>query len=449
MSTDPDKKKHVRIFNAKTGQVRLSEPIPVHAPRSNPSEVSTPISNIETNEVPPSAPGAEPAATISNLLDTGTPNSGDVEQGAASLVSAPPSDGTAGEAATSEPGPKSGSIGKPKVDIETLEQFIIHAYGRKGQRVTLKPKTERLVAENPRLDDEAISRLHTLIEADVLLAVPRQLLLVSREVEGLPALRAALNSFVSSVILRHPVFANQGVQAAVHNLPDAPPMAEALTTVATCVPTEVEGKDRLKPSDLHGLRRNATNLLVTWFACNRGLSFEDMASLLFQALWGPAARDLTDDNARLRALTEVEQPAGVGIVYQRVRQQAAEARSAQEQAQREAAVMRQQVTELGEQLRHAQTERETFSAELEALRTSSADELSKLQARHEADRMHLRHELEQLRGRLMRRLDESIEMLEVGLTALRNKTPRTEVMTERAEHVVDALRAELTNLREE
>lgn len=80
---------------------------------------------------------------------------------------------------------------------------------------------------------------------------------------------------------------------------------------------------------------------------------------------------------------------------------------------------------------------------------NSAQALSELKAQREADRMHLQHDIEQLRGRLVRRLDDSVEMLEVGLKALQNKTPRTEVMLERAEHVVEALRAELGNLREE
>jgi chromosome segregation ATPase len=226
-------------------------------------------------------------------------------------------------------------------------------------------------------------------------------------------------------------------------------MVEVLMTVATYVPAEVEGKDQLKPSDLQALRRSAVNLLVTSFACNRGLNFEEMASLLFQVLWAPAARDLSDDNARLRVLTEVEQLAGVGLACHRFRQQVTEARSVQDQAQREATALRQQVAELSEQFQWEQAERKTLAAELEALRTSSANKMAELYAQHEAERMHLRHELEQLRGRLVRRLDDSIEMLEVGLTALRNKTPRTEVMAERAEHVVDALRAESTNLREE
>ena len=43
-----------------------------------------------------------------------------------------------------------------------------------------------------------------------------------------------------------------------------------------------------------------------------------LAALLLQVMWAPAARELADDNARLRALTEVEQPAGVGLACQRL-----------------------------------------------------------------------------------------------------------------------------------
>ena len=61
--------------------------------------------------------------------------------------------------------------------------------------------------------------------------------------------------------------------------------------------------------------------------------------------------------------------------------------------------------------------------------------------------MLLLHKQEQLHGRLIRRLEDSIAMLETGLTGLRNKTPRIEVMTERAEVVLDTLRTEIANLK--
>lgn len=444
MSHDPNKRQ-VRIFDAKTGQYRMSEPMPVHAPRQSEGDREAPAASepvpltVEAAAEPPVARLGDPAPAAES--SAAAPEARPMNEGTTS-TDAPPSEQSSADVA-----PKASTPGKQKPDIETLEQFIEYAYGRKGQRVTLKSKVERLIAQNPRLEDGALSRLLVLAEADTLLAVPRQLLLLSREIEGLPALRAAMNSFVSTVMLRHPVFGNADVQAALRNLPEAPPASEALLAVLAYSPAEVEGKDPLKPADLQALRRNAAHLLATWLAGNRSLNADDMAALLFQAMWAPAARELTDDNARLRALTEVEQPAGVGLACQRFRQQAIEARTAQEQGQRDAGSLRQQVAQLDAQRQQVQSELETVQAELTALRERTAAELDELRKQHDVERVHLRHGQEQLRGRLVRRLEESLEMLEVGLTALRNKTPRVEVMVERAEHVVDALRAETTKLK--
>jgi chaperonin cofactor prefoldin len=215
------------------------------------------------------------------------------------------------------------------------------------------------------------------------------------------------------------------------------------------VPVPVDGKEPLKSADLQALRRNATHLLATWFAINRGLNTEELALLLLQVLWAPASRELVDDNARLRALTEVEHAAGVGLACHRFRQQAIEARASQDQALREASTLRSQVDHLATQLQQVETERDAALADLEALREKSTSDLAELGKQHGVALVHLRHSQEQLRGRLVRRLGDSIEMLEVGLTALRTKTPRTEVMAERAEHVIDALRTEEKNLRED
>jgi len=453
MKRDPNKQQ-VRISYANDTQLpRLSEPVPVHASRASGSEPAA--SAVPPERAPPVLPPVDAAVVAAPLM----PESKELTTPQVE----PPSDATATEHERSgaapadrndtEPassaGGKGAAPGKPKADIETLEQFIAYAYGRKGQRVTLKPKIERLIAQSPRLDEAALGRLQAMADGDTLLAVPRQLLLVSLELEGMPGLRAAMQTLVRDVMLRHPALADAGVQAAVRNLPEAMPAAEALATVAAYTPAAVDGKDALKPAELQALRQNAAHLLAAWLASNRGMNAEELASLLFQALWAPAARALADDNARLRALTEVEQPAGVGLACDRFRQRAIDARAAQDQALREVGGLRSQAAETDAKLAQVESELDTAAAELQALRESSAAELAALRKQQDAERMRLTHDLEQLRGRLTRRLGDSIEMLEVGLTALRNKTPRTEVMAERAEHVIDALRAEAMNLREE
>lgn len=51
----------------------------------------------------------------------------------------------------------------------------------------------------------------------------------------------------------------------------------------------------------------------------------------------------------------------------------------------------------------------------------------------------LRHQLDQLEGSIVRLIDDNVELLTVGLSALRNKTPKVDVMIERAEVVIDNL----------
>lgn len=338
---------------------------------------------------------------------------------------------------------------KPKAEPETLEQFIEYAYGRKGQALTLKSKVEKQVAQNARLDDAALSRLLQLAKGDTLLAVPRQILLLSQEVTGLPGLKAALTSFVSNVMLRHPVFSDAGVQGALGNLPEGLQPAEALARVAAFEPPPIGEAEPLKGGDLRELRHNAVRLFVTWLGVNRNFNSEELASLLFQVVWQPAAKDLADDNARLRALTDIGPAAGVGLACQRFRQQAIEARTQQDLAQREATGLRDRLSAAETQRADTAQQLEAVQAELQALRESSAAEMEALRRQHAVEKTHLQHELEQLRGRLVKRLTDSVEMLEVGLSALRKDTPRVPVMVERAEHVVDALRAEVQDLREE
>lgn len=391
---------------------------------------------------PPEAPVAYQPATAGGLAPPAESPSADV------MTPEPSSPASTGEgtlqASKSEPAGK-----KPKAEPETLEQFIEYAYGRKGQPLTLKSKVEKQIAQNARLDDAALSRLLQVAKGDTLLAVPRQILLLSQEVTGLPGLKAALTSFVSNVMLRHPVFSDTGVQGALRNLPEGLPPAEVLARVAPFEPPPSANAEPLKAGELRELRNNAVRLFVTWLGVNRSLNSEELSSLLFQAVWQPSAKDLPDDNARLRALTDIGQAAGVGLACQRFRQQAIEARTQQDQAQREAMGLRDRLSAAETQLSDTAEQLEAVRAELQALRESSSAELAALRRQHADERTHLQHELEQLRGRLVKRLTDSVDMLEVGLSALRKDTPRVPVMVERAEHVVDALRAEVQELREE
>jgi len=428
----------------------MSEAVPVHASRvlDDSPEVTVPSALLTAPPMPIAADGQ----LVPKDTEVSQLKSSEVEMAssAADTVSSTLTAMSNSNGNQIDKGDGKGTAnGRPKAEITTLEQFIVSAYGRKGQRVKLSPKAARLVAQNLLLDDAAMNKLLALADADAQLTVARQLLLLSREVEGLSSLRTAISSFVSTVMLRHPVFADPGVRAALRNLPDAPQVEHALKRLGGFVPQSANGKDGLKPAELKELRQNAVNLMAAWLATSRGLNLDELSKLLFQVVWAPAARELVDENARLRALTEIEQVAGVGVACDKFRENVTQAGVALDQAQREASVLRVTNAELSARLGEVEAERDALVTELVSLKESSAGELAEVRKQHEVERTHLQHDQEQLRGRLVRCMSESIEMLEVGLTALRNKTPRTEVMAERAEHVIDALRAEEKKLRED
>ena len=422
--------RQVRIINKTTGETRLSEPVRAHAPRGNDSD-----ENLATT----SFGGSEKRDVASSGDSPSQTKDGPGEK----LRDRAQDSGPGGESVGNE---KRQKKGKPKIEIRTLEQFIEYAYGRKGLSVPMKSKVEKELARNPRFDEGSIERLQVLAEQDAQFAVPRQLLLASREVEGFPVLRGALTGFVKDLMLRHPAFGSPRLRAAMLNQEGACSMAEAIKAVLGYEPDKSR-EGALKPAELQALRKNLALSLATWFVCARGMSLDELASLLMDAIWGPAAKAVDDDNGRMRLLTEVAQPEVLGIVGQRWRQQATEARNAQLRAEGEAEAARARAEGLRTELEQERASVASLGAKLAELEMRSEKELAlERQWRHD-ECAHLRHDFEVLQGRIRRRLDESVEMLEVGLGALRKAPPRIEVMLERAEAVVDSLRAEQNELK--
>lgn len=417
------------IPNTKAVDVPKSEPVAVPESPQGPEETAVDPSASTPLSVKPEG--------FRDVLSTPLP---DAENAAPELRSA---------SGSTAPRKSSRPRNRPKAEIETLEQYIEYAYGRRGQRAALKPQAERQAARSPRLDDAARSRLLDVARADVLLAVPRQLLLVSRDIQKFPALRAELISFVSTVMQKHPAFMEEEVQAFLHNITGGQLAIDAVSKLTEFTPVPGKDTDPLKYADLQTLRRNAVQLLVTWMAVNRGIDFDELSTLLFQALWLPAAREIPDDNERLRALTEIEHAGGVGVACQRFSQQATEARTQKDHAQREAAELRERLAESEARLALAEAQIDTLQTKLKLLEAKSRVEVELLRQQGSIEKTHLQHDLDQLRGRVVKRLTDSVDMLEVGLSALRKEAPRVPVMLERAEHVVDALQAEIRAMKEE
>lgn len=417
--------RRIPITDAKTGEVRYSDPLPQQGQRKSQQLGTPPTSGTEPSQPEPpqresspeapQAPAVPPASDPVHLAGGGEPRAGV----------------------------------KPKVEIETFGQFIAHAYGMKGRKVAMKGKVERAIAQDPKLTFDEMERVGQLVKDDTVLAVPRQLLLAARAVQGFPALRAALRGFVRDVLLGHPFFSQPGVEAALRNLDHAPSPTEVLRVLAGSDKQllTADAGDGMKTPELEQLRLNAVNCMAVWLADVKNLSISALSDALFLALWRPRATELEHEGARLRALTEIEELAGVGLVCEEYRRQAAEKLSQAEIATREAAALRDRVQRLEQELREAQDTIEAEAANREASATAHASALEALKVSTETEAAHLRDDVELLRTRVLRRLKADVDLLELGLEALRRPEPKVHVMMDSAERVADALRKELKNLQ--
>lgn len=329
--------------------------------------------------------------------------------------------------------------------IESLEQFITHAYSLKGRPITLKSTLERTLATQGKLPADARLRLLGLSDGDVNLQVNRQLLLVARGITAYPTLRGELREYAGEVLLRHSAFSRPELQACIRNLPGAPPIGDAFALLLepeSGALSSGSGKRRVKASSANDLKQGTAYCLAVWLAETRGTSTVALGDALFKALWVPAAGRIHDDIGRLRAVTEIRDLAGVGVACIGFSERASEQTRVAVAAEREAL---RALDELAG-LRAAIAALEETIAERDQALAMAKKHIDELRIQHETEMIHGRDDHERLRTRILRRLKADIALLEDGLTAIRRDTPKIHVMDDHASRVADALRQELRQL---
>ena len=171
--------------------------------------------------------------------------------------------------------------------------------------------------------------------------------------------------------------------------------------------------------------------------------------LLNEVAWLPTTTHLSNDIERFCAVTETSNLAGLGLVYKKLKEKANDSLSLQVQAQKEAENLRNLFAELESQHESLRVQHQKTEDELTTFKSNTSSEIAELKNQHFEERTLGQHQYEQMIGRFNRLLEENIELLAVGLSALQNKTPKIEVMIERAEQVIDGLQEEKNKLKGE
>ncbi|MDE3021711.1 MAG: hypothetical protein KGI54_07600 [Pseudomonadota bacterium] len=349
---------------------------------------------------------------------------------------------------------KAGAVGKQSkskqiVKITSLEQFIAHAYSLKGRKLSLKPKVERQIAQDPRLSEEAYQRLIEASKKDITFAVPRQLLLAAQQVTSYPGLQGAIRDFVRNTLLRHPIFLHKGIETAIRNLSEAPAPSDVLMQIATTKLNDLppEFNSSLKAAEFEQLRTNAVYCMAIWVSENKGLTVAALTDMLFTSLWAPKAQKLTSDASKRDIISGITELAGVGLACDEYRGLAYERLRVSESANREVETLRARVHMLEADLKALRLRIPELEESREREQQAHYAEINSLRAKNELEAMNLRNDMEIQRTRLLRRMKSDVHLLEEGLQALSRTEPKVHVMVDHAERVTDALRQEIKQLQ--
>lgn len=348
---------------------------------------------------------------------------------------------TASEETLQEVQPKS----RQKADPASACGLLALAYSRKGKPVVVNRKTIQAACKKAELDDEARRHLIELADADFLLAVPRQILVLASLTSRHTKLFGTLMAFVRDALSRHPAFSGHDLAEVLDKAPNAPGLVAALELIAIADLSQVQnpksGKP-LTPGQQLDLRINAAYALAFWIAMEQELDVESVSAALFTSLWKPAAREVSGDLARLQQLTECRDLASLGIACTAFQAETGKhMRLAQEARESESSAIGR-ADRIQHELNRTRDELEGASVRVREIEGQHAEQ----QRRHEIDLSHLGDDLESLRARMVRRLRDETELLREGLGALRRDPPLVRVTDDHVERAIKGLEDALKHL---
>ncbi|KAA0212488.1 MAG: hypothetical protein DYG94_14570 [Leptolyngbya sp. PLA3] len=331
-------------------------------------------------------------------------------------------------------------------DPDNLQSFVALAYARKGQRIGMKKKVAVAIAQGPPPDDAVWARIQDLARHDVLLAVPKQMLLAAIPNKGtsrawsqvLEACLAALRVHpASSELVPMLLSANGGGR--VDELLD-----QAAAFRFDTIPRPGSTKP-LSASHTATLRANVTGTVALWMVAVWGVASPTVLRSLHERVWSTESRRASAMTEAWRRVLDVRDPSALGLACDafvseanHARRDADAARTSEAAALRRMADLEATITQLKAQL---DQERSTNEDLRRAATQASRDA--------EAALSHARDDYERLRTRVLRRLTREVELLDEGMLAIKREPPKLHVMTDHGDRALSGLREEIKALQRE
>lgn len=343
--------------------------------------------------------------------------------------------------------PKRSSSGSRATDPSNLEDFVAYAYAKKGKRVACKKKTATALAEAPLPSDEFWSRLAALAKDDVLLAVPRQILLAALQHRGNSRAWMLFHRVCTVAFQSHPAMSRafSEITASDMTLENVEGILQRAADANYSASSPPDSSTPLTKAQASTLRFNVVYSLALWAFAVRRLNGAALIRMLCDCLWEGEARRLRSEADKWRRVVESKDPACCGIAAMSFAAEIDELRSDATQARQDA----------NDALRRAEQAEQEVAALTRALaqeRQSVADVSEQLrlqQKAHEAKVSHLHDDYERLRTRVLRRLKRELDLLDEGMLALNRQPPKVHVMQDHGDRVIGGIREEIAALQSE
>lgn len=331
--------------------------------------------------------------------------------------------------------------------MQTFAQLLRAVYEGKRKRLNLPKNALEAIYAAPKPDHAERVQVLSLAKADRTLERTRELMLFSAERLAAHPLGALVREFVGDVLREHPAFRSP-LDGVLRNLPEAmndDAAIEHLWSRPFASLSWLEGDVPLNKKQAEQGRANALCCLLLWLRETRALPPERIQRHLATLMWEPVARRNKTEAQKLRALMAAKDRSALGTTYSSLekrvseyRLQAIAAREGEERANARANELDKELAEVNNALKK----------ETEAL-SDTRNQLEAQNSRHAADLAHARSELEDLRGRVLRKMREEVSLLDEGLRALRRDPPRVHVMEDHAERAIDGLKRGIEDIKGE
>jgi hypothetical protein len=326
-----------------------------------------------------------------------------------------------------------------------LESFVALAYARMGKKIVMSKKTAIAIAQSEPPDEDLCGRLSELARKDILLAVPKQLLLSGLPYKAVPKAWSRVREVCGLALRLHPASSElASVLAAASQGGDGPDkVLEHISRLNCSSLAHPRDNKSLSRGQVRTLRTNLTDTAALWMTAVCGIDSQLVIRSLHEHIWGEESRRMKSLAEKWRRLLLVRDTGSLGLACdafvlaaEQLRGDAESARTGETAALRRAADAESHLTQLTAQLGLEQQ----ANADLRKRLHEAARD-------HEVAISHHRDDFERLRSRVLRRLSREAELLDEGMLAIRRETPKLHVMIDHGDRALCGLREEIKALQ--